>query len=319
MLTNVREVERFWWPLIVSVCLFSFQMLWVSFNSRVQLFATRHMADHTSPEPESLSFAPMFRLQTEGQRSSHDLYQQGSISGLGPFEVPCEATDGTGSALNGIDQSGNAAYWGNTSPVSSIGLNRNKPQTGVYETDWSSTCHQQEASESYETTGRQQQKLDSFSEAFCSRSTSRMLGGEEHSGFNNVTPPSHALSFPLVLSPPPTPLPPSFSPPKRPQHFLPSQILSQSQIQTQTDGTLQFFPSLPSPSTGRLNHPIWLQLQADDSDGLDLTQHLQQDSNSPLVYSEHGGPHLKQINSMQKGTGYIMQCFLCWPAVIFKS
>ncbi|KAK2913542.1 hypothetical protein QQF64_030697 [Cirrhinus molitorella] len=259
------------------------------------------MADHTSPEPESLSFAPMFRPQTEGQRSSHDLYQQGSISGLGPFEVPCEATDGTGSALNGIDQTGSAAYWGNTSPVSSMGLNRNKPQAGVYDTDWSSHCHQQEASESYETTGHQQQKLDSFSEAFCSRSTSRMLGGGEQSGFNSATPPSHALSFPLVLSPPPTPLPPpSFSPPKRPQHFLPGQILSQSQIQTQMDGALQFFPSLPSPSTGRFNHPIWLQLQADDTDGLDLSQHLQQDSNSPLVYTDHGGPHLKQINSLQK-------------------
>ncbi|XP_052458437.1 uncharacterized protein LOC128017206 isoform X2 [Carassius gibelio] len=259
------------------------------------------MADHTSPEPESLSFTPMFRPQTEGQRSSHDLYQQGSMSGLGQFEVPCEATNGTGSSMNGIDQSANAAYWGNTSPVSSMGLNRNKTQAGVYETDWSSHCHQQEASESYEITGRQQQKLDSFSEAFCSRSTYRMLGGGEQSSFNNSTPPSHNLSFPLVLSPPPTPLPaPSFSPPKRPQHLLPGQILSQSQIQTQIDGSLQFFPSLPSPSTGRFNHPIWLQLQADDNNGLDLTQHLPQDSNSSMVYSEHGGPHLKQINSLQK-------------------
>ncbi|KAF4111383.1 uncharacterized protein si:dkey-19b23.10 [Onychostoma macrolepis] len=257
------------------------------------------MADHTSPE--SLSFAPMFRHQTESQRSSHELYQQGSISGLSPFEVPCEATDGTGSALNGLDQTGNASYWGNTSPVSSMGLNRNKAQAGAYEADWSTHCHQQEASESYETTGRQQQKLDSFTEAFCSRSVTRMPGGEEQSGFNSSTPPSHALSFPLVLSPPPTPLPaPSFSPPKRPQHFLPSQILCQSQIQTQTDGSLQFFPSLPSPSTGRFNHPIWLQLQADDSDSLDLTQHLPQDSNSSLVYSDHGGAHLKHINSLQK-------------------
>ncbi|XP_026072367.1 uncharacterized protein LOC113052199 isoform X2 [Carassius auratus] len=259
------------------------------------------MADHTSPEPESLSFTPMFRPQTEGQRSSHDLYQQGSMNGLGQFEVPCEATNGTGSSMNGIDQSANAAYWGNTSPVSSMGLNRNKTQAGVYETDWSSHCHQQEASESYEITGRQQQKLDSFSEAFCSRSTYRMLGGGEQSSFNNSTPPSHNLSFPLVLSPPPTPLPaPSFSPPKRPQHLLPGQILSQSQIQTQIDGSLQFFPSLPSPSTGRYNHPIWLQLQADDNNGLDLTQHLPQDSNSSMVYAEHGGPHLKQINSLQK-------------------
>ncbi|XP_042582663.1 uncharacterized protein LOC109093024 [Cyprinus carpio] len=259
------------------------------------------MADLTSPEPESLSFTPMFRHQTEGQRSNHNIYQQGSISGLGPFEVPCEATDGTGNALNGIDQTGNASYWGNTSPVSSMGLNRNKAQAGVYEADWSSHCHQQEASESYETTGRQQQKLDSFSEAFCSRSATQMPGGGEQSGFNSSTPPSHALSFPLVLSPPPTPLSaPSFSPPKRPQHFLPGQILSQSQIQTQTDGSLQFFPSLPSPSTGRFNHPIWLQLQADDSDGMDLTQHFPQDSNSSLVYSEHGGPHLKHINSLQK-------------------
>ncbi|KAK9972161.1 hypothetical protein ABG768_025487 [Culter alburnus] len=257
------------------------------------------MADHTSPEPESLSFAPMFRPQAEGQRSSHNLYQQSSLSGLGPFEVTCEATDGTGSALNGIDQSGNAAYWGNTSPVSSMGLNRNKAQAGVYETDWSSHCHQQEVADCYETTEHQQQKLDSFSEAFCSRNTSRMLGGGEQSGFNNSTPPSHSLSFPLVLSPPPTPLPPpSFSPPKRPQHFLPGQILSQSQ--TQTDGSLQFFPSLPSPSTGRYNHPIWLQLQDDGNYSLDLTQHLQQESNSSLVYSEHGGPHLKQINSLQK-------------------
>ncbi|KAK7171028.1 hypothetical protein R3I94_001053 [Phoxinus phoxinus] len=250
------------------------------------------MADHTSPEPEALSFAPMFRPQTEGQRSSHDLYQQSSMSGLGPFEVPCEATDGTGSALNGIDQSGSTAYWGSMSPVSSMGLNRIKAQAGVYEADWSSHCHQQEAADCYEATGRQQQKLDSFSEAFCSRNTSRM-----QSGFNNSTPPSHSLSFPLVLSPPPTPLPPqSFSPPKRPQHFLPGQILSQ----TQTDGSLQFFPSLPSPSTGRYNHPIWLQLQADGNESLDLTQHLQQDSNSSLVYSEHGSPHLKQMNSLQK-------------------
>lgn len=255
------------------------------------------MADHTSPEPESLSFAPMFRPQTEGQRSSHDLYQQSSMSGLGPFQVPCEATDGTGSALNGIDQSGSAVYWGSMSPVSSMGPNRIKAQAGVYETDWSSHCHQQEAADCYETSGRQQQKLDSFSEAFCSRNTSRMQGGGEQSGFNNSTPPSHSLSFPLVLSPPPTPLPPqSFSPPKRPQHFLPGQILSQSQ----TDGSLQFFPSLPSPSTSRYNHPIWLQLQADGNESLDLTQHLQQDSNSSLVYSEHGSPHLKQINSLQK-------------------
>ncbi|XP_056125618.1 uncharacterized protein si:dkey-19b23.10 [Rhinichthys klamathensis goyatoka] len=255
------------------------------------------MADHTSPEPESLSFAPMFRPQTEGQRSSHDLYQQSSMSGLGPFEVPCEAPDGTGSALNGIDQSGSPAYWGSMSPVSSMGLNRIKAQAGVYESDWSSHCHQQEAADCYETTGRQQQKLDSFSEAFCSRNMPRMQGGGEQSGFNNSTPPSHSLSFPLVLSPPPTPLPPqSFSPPKRPQHFLPGQILSQSQ----TDGSLQFFPSLPSPSTSRYNHPIWLQLQADGNESLELTQHLQQDSNSSLVYSEHGSPHLKQINSLQK-------------------
>ncbi|XP_016143445.1 uncharacterized protein [Sinocyclocheilus grahami] len=259
------------------------------------------MADLTSPEAESLSFAPMFRHQTEGQRSSHNLYLQGSISGLGPFEVPCEATDGTGNTLNGIAQTGNASYWGNTSPVSSMELNRNKAQAGVYEADWSSHYHQQEASESYETTGRQQQKLDSFSEAFCSHSATRMPGGGEQSGFNSSTPPSHALSFPLVLSPPPTPLPaPSFSPPKRPQHFLSGQILSQSQIQTQMDGSLQFFPSLPSPSTGRFNHPIWFQLQADDSDSLDLTQHLPQDSNSSLIYSEHGGPHLKHINSLQR-------------------
>ncbi|CAM4515535.1 unnamed protein product [Leuciscus chuanchicus] len=255
------------------------------------------MADHASPEPESLSFAPMFRPQTEGQRSSHDLYQQSSMSGLGPFEVPCEATDGTGSALNGIDQSGSTAYWGSMSPVSSMGLNRIKAQAGVYETDWSSHCHQQETADCYEPTGRQQQKLDSFSEAFCSRNTARMQGGGEQSGFSNSTPPSHSLSFPLVLSPPPTPLPPqSFSPPKRPQHFLPGQILSQSQ----TDASLQFFPSLPSPSTSRFNHPIWLQLQADGNESLDLTQHLQQDSNSSLVYSEHGSPHLKQINSLQK-------------------
>ncbi|XP_039515668.1 uncharacterized protein si:dkey-19b23.10 [Pimephales promelas] len=255
------------------------------------------MADHTSPEPESLSFAPMFRPQTEGQRSSHDLYQQSSMSGLGPFEVPCEAPDGTGSALNGIDQSGSPAYWGSMSPVSSMGLNRIKAQAGVYETDWSSHCHQQEAVDCYETTGRQQQKLDSFSEAFCSRNMPRMQGGGEQSGFNNSTPPSHSLSFPLVLSPPPTPLPPqSFSPPKRPQHFLPGQILSQSQ----TDGSLQFFPSLPSPSSSRYNHPIWLQLQADGNESLELTQHLQQDSNSSLVYSEHGSPHLKQMNSQQK-------------------
>lgn len=264
------------------------------------------MADHASPEPESLSFAPMFRPQTEGQRSSHDLYQQSSMSGLGAFEVPCEATDGTGSALNGIDQSGSTAYWGSMSPVSSMGLNRIKAQAGVYETDWTSHCHQQEVADCYEPTGRQQQKLDSFSEAFCSRNTPRMQGGGEQSGFNNSTPPSHSLSFPLVLSPPPTPLPPqSFSPPKRPQHFLPGQILSQSQ----TDGSLQFFPSLPSPSTSRYNHPIWLQLQADGNESLDLTQHLQQDSNSSLVYSEHGSPHLKQINSLQKGRGNVNATF----------
>ncbi|XP_056318748.1 uncharacterized protein si:dkey-19b23.10 [Danio aesculapii] len=257
------------------------------------------MADHTSPDPESLSFAPMFRPHAEGQRSNHNLYQQGSISGLSPFEVQCE--ERTGSTLNGVDQSGSTAYWGNTSPVPSMVLNRNKAQAGVYEPDWNSHCHQQEASESYETTGHQQQKLDSFSEAFCSRSTSRMLSGGEQSGFSNTMPPSHSLSFPLVLSPPPTPLPPSsFSPPKRPQHFLPGQILSQLQIQTQTDGALQFFPSLPSPSTGRFNHPVWLQQQADDNDSMDLTQHLTQDSNSSMVYSEHGGPHLKQVNSLQK-------------------
>ncbi|XP_067302430.1 suppressor of activated egl-4 protein 1 [Pseudorasbora parva] len=259
------------------------------------------MADHTSPEPESLSFAPMFRPQAEGQRSSHELYQQSSMSGLGSFEVPCEGTDSTGSALNGIDQSASAAYWANTSPVSSMGMNRIKAQVGVYEPDWISHCHQQEAEDCYGASGREQQKLDSFSEAFCSRSSSRMLDGGEQSGFNSTHPSSNSLSFPLVLSPPPTPLPPaSFSPPKRPQHFLPGQILSQSQMQTQTDGSLQFFPSLPSPSTSRPNHPIWLQLQADGNDILDLTQHFQQESNSSLLYSEHGGPHLKQINSLQK-------------------
>ncbi len=87
---------------------------------------------------------------------------------------------------------------GNTSSVSSMGLNRNKAQAGAYEVDWSSHCHQQEASESYETTGRQQQKLDSFTEAFCSRSATRMPGGEEQSGFNSSTPrhmPSLSLWF----------------------------------------------------------------------------------------------------------------------------
>ncbi|XP_051563961.1 uncharacterized protein LOC127446788 [Myxocyprinus asiaticus] len=266
------------------------------------------MADHTSYEPsESLSFAPMFRSETEGQRSSHNLYRQGSMSGLSQFEVsnhlPCETCDGTGSTMNGIDPSGNTAYWGNTSPVSSVGLNRNKAQLGMYENNWSSHCHQQEATESYETT--EHQKLDSFSEAFCSQSTSQMLGGEDQIGFstppNNSTPPSHALSFPLVLSPPPTPLPPSsFSPPKRHQHFLSAQILSQSQMQTPTDGSLQFFPSLPSPSTGRFNYPSWLQLPAEDNESGNITQHLPQEFSPSLVHSEQAGPHMRQISSPPK-------------------
>ncbi|XP_051576288.1 uncharacterized protein si:dkey-19b23.10 isoform X1 [Myxocyprinus asiaticus] len=278
------------------------------------------MADHTSSQPsESLSFAPMFRPETEVQRSSHNLYQQGSMSGLSQFEVsnhlPCETSDGTGSTMNGIDQSGNASYWGNMSPVSSVGLNRNKAQSGVYENDWSSHCHQQEATESYETTEHQQQKLDSFSEAFCNRSTSRMMGGGDQSGFstpsNNSTPPSHALSFPIVLSPPPTPLPPSsFSPPKRHQHFLSGQILSQSQMLTPTDGSLQFFPSLPSPSTGRFSYPIWLQLPAEGNEGVDITQYLPQDSSPSPGYSDHAELHMRQINSPPKGSDCTLQMSL---------
>lgn len=210
--------------------------------------------------------------------------------------------------MNGTDQSGNASYWGNMSPVSSMALNRNKAP-GMYDTVWSPHCHQQGATESYDTMGPQRQKLDSFSEAFCSRSTSRIPGGGEQNGFNtpsnNSTPPSNVMSFPLVLSPPPTPLPPpSFSPPKRPGHCVPRQILSQSQMQTQTDGSLQFF-SLSSPSTSRFNHPIWLQLPSEDTEGVDIMQPISQDSNPSLVYSEHAGPHLKQ-QSQQKGTDCLL-------------
>ncbi|KAA0723071.1 Transcriptional-regulating factor 1 [Triplophysa tibetana] len=116
-----------------------------------------------------------------------------------------------------------------------------------------------------------------------------------------LQPPSNVMSFPLVLSPPPTPLPPhSFSPPKRPGHCVPGQILSQSQMQTQIDGALQFFP-LSSPSTSRFNHPIWLQLPSEDTESVDLIQSLSQDSNPSLVYSEHAEPPLKQ-QSQQKST-----------------
>lgn len=269
------------------------------------------MVDHTSAE--SPSFATMFRPLTEGQRSSHDLYQQELVSSLTQFEVsnhlPCESSEDTGSTMNGADQSANASYWGNMSPVSSMAQNRNKAP-GMYDPVWNSHCHQQGTTESYDALGSQRQKLDSFTDAFCSRSTSRILGGGgEHNGFNapsnNSTPPSNSLSFPLVLSPPPTPLPPpSFSPPKRPQHCVPGQILSQSQMQSQTDGSLQFFP-LSSPSTARFTHPIWLELPAEDADGVDIIQPLSQDSNPSMSYSEHGGPHTKQ-QSLQKTTDCLL-------------
>ncbi|XP_057182962.1 uncharacterized protein si:dkey-19b23.10 isoform X3 [Triplophysa rosa] len=270
------------------------------------------MVDHTTSEAESLSFPHMFGPQTVGQRSTHDLYQHELVSSLTQFEVsnhhPCEASDGTGSTMNGTDQAGNASYWGNMSPVSYMALNRNKAP-GMYDTVWNSHCYQQGVTESYDTMGPQRQKLDSFSEAFCGRSTSRIQGGGEQNGFNtpsnNSIPPSNVMSFPLVLSPPPTPLPPpSFSPPKRPGHCVPGQILSQSQMQTQTDGSLQFFP-LSSPSTSRFNHPIWLQLPSEDTEGVDLIQPLSQDPNPSLVYSEYAGPHLKQ-QSQQKSTDCLL-------------
>ncbi|TRY94224.1 hypothetical protein DNTS_028570 [Danionella cerebrum] len=252
------------------------------------------MAEHSSPEHGPLSFTSMFRSQTEGQRSIHELYQHESrYEGSNLYEIPCD--DRPFNTLNGEDQSRNGAYWGNGFFSGSMGLNQNKEHSGVYEPDWTS---QQEGVERW-AAGLQQQKLDSFSEAFCGRGISRMLSGGDQRRFSNSTPPSRALSFPLVLSPPPTPLPPqTLSPPKRSPQLLPGQVLSQSQVRT--DVPMQFFPTLPASSTGRFNPPSWLQPHGDQDDRVELPQELLQESSSSVVYSEHGGPLMKQINSMHK-------------------
>ncbi|XP_010901171.2 uncharacterized protein si:dkey-19b23.10 [Esox lucius] len=171
-------------------------------------------------------------------------------------------------------------------------------RAGGYRQDWAST-HSYSQTVGGASGGRgYQQKLDSFSEAFCfrrniaSKIISNGSSGMVNLGFaaqpstlwiknNNYDlltdsstipspPPPHP--FPLVLSPPPTPLPaPSLSPPKlTPPPSLGSSGLPQSSGGGGV-GTVQFYPpslqqihsSHPSAHMWKLPLSHWLQQSGD--------------------------------------------------------
>ncbi|KAL6490671.1 hypothetical protein MHYP_G00010160 [Metynnis hypsauchen] len=291
------------------------------------------MADHSSIHPsESLAFPATYRFQAQGHRSSHSLFQNSSMGRLSQYgdssNLLCEpanicATAGT--SMNGGDEQINSGYWDMESSVSSqsLALNRTKAHTGAYEEEWNSNSQQQDAMEDYGATVGNHQKLDSFSEAFYSRSICRITSSSgEQGGYsvapnNSSTPPLPSLSFPLVLSPPPTPLPPSsLSPPKRAPHPLVAQSLNQAPSQSPSEGSLRFFPPLPSASStlpGTFSPSHWLPLSTDAAVSGDITQHLAQDPSPSSIYPEGMVLHLRQLSTTHRDADSSLETSPCSP------
>ncbi|XP_036451950.1 transcriptional-regulating factor 1 [Colossoma macropomum] len=249
------------------------------------------MADHSSIHPsESLAFPATYRFQAQGHRSSHSLFQNSSMGRLSQYgdssNLLCEPVNScatAGTSMNGVDEQINSGYWDMESSVSShsLALNRTKAHTGAYEEEWNSNSQQQDAMEDYGATVGNHQKLDSFSEAFYSRSVCRITNSSgEQGGYsiapnNSSTPPLPSLSFPLVLSPPPTPLPP------------------------------------PSLSTFSPAH--WLPLSTDAGASGDITQHLAQDPSPSSIYPEGVGLHLRQLSTTHRDTDGSLETSPCSP------
>lgn len=282
------------------------------------------MADHTSLHPaESLAFSAMYRFQTQGQRSSQALFQNSSASRLSQYgdssNLLCEPTNScaaTGNGMNGVEEQVNPAYWDLESSVSSqpLALNRSKALAAVYEDEWNPNSQQHDGLQDYGAAGGNHQKLDSFSEAFYSRSICRITGSSSEPGGysgapnNSPPPPLPSLSFPLLLSPPPTPLPPSsLSPPKRAPHPA-AQTLNQVQSQSPSEGPLRFFPPLPFTSStlpGNYTPAHWLALPTDAGESGDITQQLPQDPSPSSNYPEGMGLHSRHLGATQRDTGIL--------------
>lgn len=277
-----------------------------------------HSSSHTSEPPP---FPAMYRPQTQGQRSNYGLFQNSSVSRINQYEDssllndPADNCENAGTSMNGIGEQINTAYWDMESLILSQAgaFNRTKAPSERYEEEWNSSSQQQDAIENYGTTGGNPQKLDSFSEAFSGRSISRINSCVDQVGYNvdpnnSPTIPSlPSLSFPLVLSPPPTPLPqPSLSPPKRGLYPPAAQSLCQTQSQSPCEGSLRFFSSLSCTSSilpGVFTPTHWLPLSTDTSGSGDITQHLPQDPGPSAVYPEGVGIHLRQLSATEGDTG----------------
>ncbi|KAK1797099.1 hypothetical protein P4O66_008488 [Electrophorus voltai] len=288
------------------------------------------MADHTSIHPsESLPspFPAMYRLQALGhQRSNHGLFQNRLNQYGDSGNLLCESTDNcatSGTSMNRIDEQISSAYWDLESSVSSqpIPLNRTKAHTGVYEEEWNSNSQQQDAMEDYGATRGNQQKLDSFSEAFYGRNISSITSGGDHREYNMASngspPPLPSLSFPLVLSPPPTPLPPpSLSPPKRAIHLSATQTLNHAQSQSPSQGSLHFFPPLPCTSStlsGGFPAAQWHAPSMDSSGSGDITQHLHLDTSPSVIYQDGLGFHLRSTSATERDAEYSLETSPCSP------
>lgn len=280
------------------------------------------MADHCSINTsESPPFSAMYRLQTQGQRSNYNLVQNSPVSRINQYEDssllndPANNCANAGTNMNGVGEQINTAYWDMESLISSQpgAFNRTKAHSERYEEEWNSSSQQQDSMENYDNTGGNHQKLDSFSEAFYCRNFQRIANCVDQVGYNvdpnnspNI-PPLASLSFPLVLSPPPTPLPqPSLSPPKRSLYPPVTQSLSQTQSQSPSEGSLRFFPPLSSTSSilpGSFPPTHWLPLSTDTSGTGDLTQHLPQDPGPSSVFPEGMGIHLRDLSATEGDTG----------------
>lgn len=280
------------------------------------------MADHNSIHTsESPSFSAAYRLQMQSQRSNYSLFQNSSGSRINQYEdsnLLNDAADNctnAGTSMNGVGEQINTAYWDMESLISSqpSAINRTKAHSERYEEVWSSSSQQHDAIENYGTTEENHQKLDSFSEAFYGRSISRIASCVDQVGYNvdpnssPTIPPLPTLSFPLVLSPPPTPLPqPSLSPPKRGLYPAAAQSLSQTQSQSPSEASLRFFPSLSCTSSilpGSFTPSHWLPLSTDTTGSGDITQHLPQDPGPSTVFPEGVGIHLRQLSATEGDTG----------------
>ncbi|MCJ8731530.1 hypothetical protein PDJAM_G00200590 [Pangasius djambal] len=289
-----------------------------------------HSSIHTSEPPP---FSAMYRLQTQGQRSNYSLFQNSSVSRTNQYDDssllndPADNCTNAGTSMNGVGEQINTAYWDMESFISSQpgAFNRTKAHSERYEEEWNSSSQQQDAVDNYGTTGGNHQKLDSFSEAFYGRSISRIANCVDQVGYNvdpnnsPTIPPLPSLSFPLVLSPPPTPLPqPSLSPPKRGLYPPAAQSLSQTQSQSPSEGSLRFFPPLSCTSTilpGGFTPTHWLPLSTDSSGSGDITQHLPQDPGPSAVYPEGVGIHLRQLNATEGDTDCSLETSPCSPLV----